>query len=114
MSQGTYGQVSRFAITVGKNLNEEGGWSRQVDVWADGRWLTCDDNQVYVPHFAGRLQDAVGCLLTDPTHHRGRPYPKLSIADNYRRLKDDAETDNSAYSAYSFMDWGPTADNVSM
>jgi hypothetical protein len=113
VGRGTYGQLTRFAITVGEVLSDNGG-SRRVDVWAAYRWLTCDDNNVYVPHFAGCLQHAVGYLLTDPQRRRGRPYPELSVADNYRRLRADAETDNTEYLAYRFMDWGPTADNVSM
>jgi hypothetical protein len=83
-----------------------------VDVWAAGRWLTCDENTVYTPHFAGCLQRAVGGLLADAQHNRGRPFPDLSVADNYRRLR--AEGDNTEYLAYRFMAWGPTADNVSM
>jgi hypothetical protein len=113
MERGTFGQLTRFAITVGEILTDNGG-SRRVDVWAADRWLTCDDNNVNVPHFAGCLQRAVGYLLSDPHHRRGRPYPELSVADNYRRLRADAETDNTEYLAYRIMDWGPTADNVSM
>jgi hypothetical protein len=85
-----------------------------VDVWAAGRWLTCDDHFVYVPHFAGCLQRSVGGLLSDRRRRRGRPYPDLSVADNYRRLRADAAVDNTEYRSYLFMDWGPTADNVSM
>ena len=113
MGRGTYGELTRFAITVAEVLSDNGG-SRRVDVWAADRWLTCDDNSVYVPHFAGSLQHAVGSLLSDPRHSRGRPYPELSVADNYRRLRADAKTDNTEYLAYRFMDWGATADNVSM
>jgi hypothetical protein len=114
VGRGTYGQLTRFAITVGEILSDNGG-SRRVDVWAADRWLTCEDNNVYVPHFAGCLQRAVGALLSDPTDRRlGRPYPELSAMDNYRRLRADAETDNSEHLAYRFMDWGPTADNVGM
>jgi hypothetical protein len=111
VGRGTHGQLTRFAITVGEIVSDDGG-SRRVDVWAVDRWLTCDDNQVYVPHFAGCLQHAVGCLLSNPQHRRGRPYPELSVEDNYRRLR--AEADNTEYLRYRFMDWGPTADNVSM
>ncbi len=113
MARGTYGKRRRFAITVGEALSDNGR-SRRVDVWAAGRWLTCDDNNVYVPFFAGCLQHAVGCLLSDPQHRRGRPHPEQSVADNYRRLRADAEADNAEYLSYRFMHWGPTADNVSM
>jgi hypothetical protein len=109
----TFGQLGRFAITVGEILSDNGG-SRRVDVWAARRWLTCDDNNVYVPHFAGCLQSAVGSLLSNPEFRRGRPYPELSVEDNYRRLRADAETDNTEFWSYRFMHWGPTADNVSM
>ncbi len=51
-------------------------------------------------------------LLRDPQLRRGRPHPELSIEENFRRLRTDAEADNAEY--YGFMDWGPTADNVSM
>ncbi len=108
-----YGQLARFAITVGGILSDNGG-SRRVDVWAADRWLTCDDNIVYVPHFAGCLQRALRGLLSDPGCRRGRPYPGLSVEDNYCRLRVDAANDNAEYLAYRFMDWGPTADNVGM
>jgi hypothetical protein len=110
-----FGDRSRFAIEIGEFYGDD-ITPRRVDVWAAGIWLTCDDNSVYVPFFAGRLQRAVGSLLVDPTYRRlGRPYPELSIEDNYRRLRAEAEEDNTDYRAYGFMDdWGPTADNVGM
>jgi hypothetical protein len=113
VGRATYGQLTRFAITVGEILSENGG-SRRVDVWAADRWLACDDNNVYVPFFAGCLQQAVRSLLSDPQCRRGRPYRELSVEDNYRRLRADAETDSTEYTAYRFMNWGPTADNVGM
>src|SRR5262245_60462037 len=112
MPRGTFGSPTRFAITVGELLHD--GGSRRVAVWAAGCWLTCDDNSVYVPHLAGCLHHAVAYFLTDAERRRGRPYPELSVTDNYRRLKSEAESDNSEYLRYHFMNWGPTADNVGM
>ena len=107
-----FGDRSRFAIEVGDFYGDIDS-ARRVDVWAAGVWLTCDDNNASVPFFAGRLQCAVGSLLVDPTYRRlGMPYPELPVAENFRRLR--AEDDNTDYLAYLFMDWGPTADNVSM
>ncbi|OWK37830.1 hypothetical protein [Fimbriiglobus ruber] len=108
-----FGDRSRFAVEVGESHSDTDA-ARRVDVWAAGVWLTCDDNNVYVPHFAGCLQHAVGYLLSDPQCSCGRPYPELSVADNYRRLWGGAQTDNAQYLSYRFMHWGPTADNVSM
>jgi hypothetical protein len=107
-----FGDRSRFAIEVGEFYGDTDA-ARRVDVWAADVWLTCDDNNVYVPHFAGCLQHAVSNLLVDPTYRLlGRPYLGLSIEDNYRCLR--AEEDNTDFLAYGFMDWGPTADNVGM
>ena len=50
MPRGTHGHASRFAITVGEVLRED-GQSRRVDVYAADRWLTCADNNVYAPSF---------------------------------------------------------------
>jgi hypothetical protein len=108
-----HGRRGQFAIIIGDVLSDNGG-SRRVDVYAAHRLLTCDDNNVYVPHFIGCLQHAVGYLLSDPESRRGRRYPELSVSDNYRKLWSDAETDNTEYLSYRFMHWGPTADNVSM
>lgn len=113
MSLATFGHRTRFAVSLGEVLSDNGG-SRRVDVWAGDRWLTCADNNVFVPHFAGCLQRAVRILLSDLGGRRGRPYRNLSVEDNYCRLKADAETDNTEYLSYRFMHWGPTADNVSM
>ncbi len=109
MGRGTYGQLARFAIRVGE-IRTEDGHSRWVDVWAADRWLTCEDNNVYVPHFAGCLERAVRGLLSEPGCRHGRPYPELSVVDNYRRLRADA--DNAEFLRYQFMHWGPTSDNV--
>ena len=111
MPQGTYGHESRFSIIVGKVLSQH-GQSRRVDVYAADRWLTCADNNVQSPFFAGRLQDAIRRLLADPKSSRGRPFPELSVEDNYRRLR--AENEHDGFLSYRFMDWGPTADNVVM
>jgi hypothetical protein len=113
LGRGTFGHRTRFAITVGE-VPSDSGSLRRVDVWAANRWLTCDDNNVFIPHFARCLQHEIGYLLSDPQHRRGRPHAALSVADNYRRLRADAETENTEYLTYRFMNWGPTADNVSM
>lgn len=112
MAKRWFGDRSRFAVEVGEFVGESDA-HRRVDVWAAGVLLTCDDNHVYVPHFAGCLQHAVSRVLDDPTYRRlRRPDPETCIADNFRRLR--AEEDNSEFWSYRFMHWGPTADNVMM
>ena len=112
MTRRSFGDRSRFAIEV-HEFYGDGDVARRVDVWAAGVWLTCDDNHVYVPHFVECLQHEVARLLADPTsRNESRPNPERSFADSYLHLK--AKDDNTEYLAYRFMDWGPTADNVSM
>ena len=111
MGVGKFGEKSRFAITVGETLSGRGA-VRAVDVWAADQWLTCEDDAVYAPQFAWAVKADLGALLRDPQLRRGRPHPELSIEENFRRLRTDAEADNAEY--YRFMDWGPTADNVNM
>jgi hypothetical protein len=113
-----FGEEAKFAMCV-KGQPSEPPHSRIIDVYAAGRWLTCDDNSVYVPHFAGMLESEVGrLLLTDTRGYQPRPYPQLSIAENYQRLSaanmanDGDETDYRRYWHAMFMNWGPTADNV--
>ena len=105
-----FGLRSRFGFVIGGPAHGP----REVDVYAAGRWLTCDDSRAYVPQFRDGLMRTIGGLLEDGVAERfRRPYPELSPEDNHRRLWADAEAgDNAAYLAYRFMDWGPTTDNV--
>lgn len=113
-----YGERERFAFEIGPPDREHPTTgTRRVDVYAAGRWLTCDDNSVYVPQFAYALEASIAWLLRDPAFYKfSRPYPELSTEDNLRRLLADVEAGVSGgheYRDYSFMNWGPTSDNVS-
>jgi hypothetical protein len=113
-----FGDESRFAMCV-KGPPEDPPHSRTIDVYAAGHWLTCDDNSVYVPTFTGCLEQEVARLLgAARSGHQPRPYPSLSIADNFSRLQaavsapDSDEGACQIYSNAGFMHWGETADNV--
>ena len=111
-----YGLRSRFGVVIGpSDPARPASGMREVDVFAAGRWLTCNDSHAYLPHFTDCLMRAVAQLLDDDVEERcRRPFPELSPADNHRRLSADAEAgDNNEYLRYRFMDWGPTTDNVS-
>lgn len=114
-----FGDESKFAMCV-KGQPSDPPHSRAIDVYAAGRWLTCDDNSVHVPHFSGMLESAVGrTLLTDTRGYQPRPYSNLSAVENYTRLRTATsldtfdEVDYRHFRHALFMDWGPTADNVS-
>lgn len=112
-----YGLRSRFGFVIGPgDPDRPASGLRDVDIYAAGRWLTCDDCHAFLPHFTDCLMGAVARLLDDDVEERWRrPFPELSPADNHRRLSADGEAgDNSEYLRYRFMlNWGPTTDNVS-
>jgi hypothetical protein len=99
-----FGNKSRFAIGFDHAVDSD---SLRVDVWAASTWLTCVDNSVYVPQFADDLKFEIRRFFFSSL--RPRPYPEMSIEDNFRRLHAEEDWDS-----YWFMNWGPTADNVRM
>ncbi|MFE2915827.1 hypothetical protein ACFXI0_11250 [Kitasatospora indigofera] len=106
------GDKHRFAVEVG-----EGGQAlRPVDLWAAGKWLTCDDNMAFVGQFrravletADRLRSGGGSPL---------PFGTLSPEATHRRLTLLAGADDGTGGDYAFrsrfrvLAWGPTTDNV--
>jgi hypothetical protein len=101
------GDKQRFAAEVGES---RGGTDqlRHVDLWAAGRWLTCDDNTAYVPQFCVSVRDTLnwlrsGCDLSPP-------YAGLSLAETHRQL---LEVGDGSREQFWFPLWGPTTDNVS-
>ncbi|MGW0856911.1 hypothetical protein [Streptomyces sp. NPDC002690] len=105
------GDKLRFAAEVG-----ERGQLWRVDLWAAGKWLTCDDNMAYVPQFrrdvletADRLRSGGGFPL---------PFAGMSAEATHRRLvrsageADETEAGYGLRSQFRTLLWGPTTDNV--
>ncbi|MER5779336.1 hypothetical protein ABT144_34640 [Streptomyces sp. NPDC002039] len=105
------GDKLRFAAEIG-----EPGPLRRVDLWVAGRWLTCEDNTVYVPQFRRDVLDAVAWLRSG----EGSPLPfdGLSAEATHRRLMqragddDEPEADYQLRGRFRALLWGPTTDNV--
>ncbi|MET7982078.1 MULTISPECIES: hypothetical protein [unclassified Streptomyces] len=105
------GNKLRFAAEVG-----ELGPLCRVDLWAAGKWLTCDDNMAYVPQFR---RDVVNtALLLRSGEDSPRPFTGLSAEATHRRLVHRAGDDDEPRADYRFRGrfqtllWGPTTDNV--
>jgi hypothetical protein len=101
-----FGNKQRFAAEVGE-LFQGHEQLRRVDLWAAGRWWTCNDNTAYVPQFCMSVQGSVnwlrsGCDLT-------QPFPEVSAAEAHRRL---IAMDDGSREQFWFPLWGPTTDNV--
>jgi hypothetical protein len=100
------GDRQRFAAEVGESRGDSDRL-RRVDLWAAGRWLTCDDNIAFVPQFRMSVQDTLdwiqsGCDLSPP-------YAGVSLIETHRRL---LEVDDGSRERFWFPLWGPTTDNV--
>ena len=109
-----FGERNTFAIELGKP-DEASPDLRTVDVYAAGRWLTCADNVAFLPQFIGSLNDDLNWLITPPTQKRDKlPFDTLSPTENHNEMLKIATEDNDLHLFHRFMDWGPTADNVSM
>jgi hypothetical protein len=77
------GDKQRFAAEVGESWQGH-KTLRRVDLWAAGVWLTCDDNNAFVPQFCADVRRTVnwlrsGCDLSPP-FSEGTP------ADMHRKL----------------------------
>ncbi|MEV6005685.1 hypothetical protein AB0M29_02655 [Streptomyces sp. NPDC051976] len=107
------GDKQRFAAEVGER---EGGLCR-VDLWAGGKWLTCDDNMAFVGQFRRDVLDTVDRLRSG--YGGPAPFDGLSPEDAHRRLRLRAEGEDETGAEFDLrgrvriLDWGPTTDNVS-
>ncbi|MFF1511932.1 hypothetical protein [Streptomyces sp. NPDC058326] len=105
------GDRARFAAEVG-----EPGPLCRVDLWAAGKWLTCDDNMAYVPQFRRDVLDAAAWLRSG--EGASLPFAGLSAEATHRRLRqragddDESEADYQLRSRLRVLLWGPTTDNV--
>ncbi|MFJ9647650.1 hypothetical protein [Streptomyces sp. NPDC101206] len=104
------GKKFRFAAEVG-----ESGPLCRVDLWAAGKWLTCDDNMAYVPQFRRDVLDAAARLRSGDGFPL--PFAGLSAEATHRRLMQDAGDDESdgdhlLHGRFRALLWGPTTDNV--
>ncbi|MFH8738884.1 hypothetical protein [Streptomyces sp. NPDC017964] len=105
------GDKFRFAAEVG-----EPGPLCRVDLWAAGKWLTCDDNMAYVPQLRRDVLDAAAWLRSGKGS--AFPFAGLSAEATHRRLMqragddDEPEADYQLRGRFRVLLWGPTTDNV--
>lgn len=100
------GDKSRFAAEVG----ERDQALRRVDLRAAGKWLTCDDNMIFVRQFRRDVLETAAWLSSG----QGFPLPfdDLSPEATHRRLMLRAGADDERRSQSRALSWGPTTDNV--
>lgn len=101
-----FGKKSRFAAEVGDSRLGS-PLLRRVDLWAGGRWLTCDDNTAFVPQFRADVQRTLEWLRSEPD--LSPPFSGMPLDEAHRRLSASTEREGARF---WFPDWGPTTDNL--
>nr|WP_245871036.1 hypothetical protein [Asanoa hainanensis] len=81
---------------------------RTVDLWAGGKWLTTDDNTVFLPVFINFLRSTAAQV--DRRDVSPCPFPERSPEEIFRLLYADDETDFREQ--FWLLHWGETVDNV--
>jgi hypothetical protein len=107
------GDKQRFAVEVGELVEAGkpragGDQLRRVDLWAAGRWLTCDDSRAFVPELCIDVRDTLDLLRSG--RDLSPPYAGVSLIETHRRL---LEVDDGSREQFWFPMWGPITDNVS-
>ncbi len=88
----------------------------RVDLWAAGKWLTCDDNSSFVGQFRRDVLDTAAWLRSG--QGSALPFDGLSPEATHRRLMhragadDETEAEYELRSRFRVLSWGPTTDNV--
>jgi hypothetical protein len=100
-----FGDRAKFCIEVGAVTPPS---LRTVDLWAGGRWLTTDDNTVYLPTFIGFLRSTAARVRRHDVSPC--PFPERSPEEIFGLLRADDETDFREQ--FWLLHWGETVDNV--
>lgn len=101
-----FGEKIRFAAEVGE-YSEGSSQLRRVDLWAGGRWLTCDDNTAFIPQFRGDVRRTLDWLRSKSD--LSPPFLGMAVIEMHKRL---AVSENREGARFAFPDWGPTTDNL--
>nr|WP_231956832.1 MULTISPECIES: hypothetical protein [unclassified Actinoplanes] len=84
------------------------GELRTVDLWAAGKWLTTEDNTVFLPTFIGFLRSTAAKVRRRQVSPC--PFPEHSPEEVFQLLYADDETDFREQ--FWLMHWGENVDNV--
>lgn len=113
------GHPERFAFEIGER-DDSNHALRHVDIWAGGVRLCIDDNIVYLDQFTNDLADEIGrCYHVSnfAKYLRGLSPVEMATFVLSTREKSSANYDiegDSIYPYYSFLDLGPTTDNLTV
>lgn len=100
-----FGDRARFCVEIGEITPPS---LRTVDLWAGGKWLTTDDNTVFVPTFINFLRSTAARVRRRDVSPC--PFPQCSPEETFRLLHADDDTDFREQ--FWLMHWAETVDNV--
>lgn len=106
-----FGSKSRFAAELGSPEESHTGL-RRIDLWAANQWLTCNDNQAYLPSFTHYLGRTIEWLRT--VGHLPAPLDTLPMIDAHRLLAEscDVESHGDVGEHHIFPQLTEITDNV--
>lgn len=112
------GNKSTFAFDIGqKRLETE---IRTVDIVIDNQYVCCDDNTVFLPQFTASMERDIERIVQNDWHKYHKYFEGKSISEIHEFIlrtrtegsKEYGIEDDSIYPLYSFLNWGPTTDNL--
>ncbi len=101
-----FGDRATFCVEIGEFTSPS---LRVVDLWAGGKWLTTDDNTVYLPSFLYYMRDEA--KLVRQRDIKPCPFPDRTPEEIFKLLRADQ---TGFREQFWFMRWSETVDNVSM
>lgn len=100
--------------------NNESKSLKVVDIIIGNRYVSCDDNTVYLPQFINDVKSTLESLqhidyTTYDKYYKNKTIEKIHqfISGNWEEGSESFNIeDGQVYSLHRFMDWGPTTDNI--
>lgn len=111
------GNKDIYGFDLGKNESKS---LKVVDIIIGNRYVSCDDNTVYLPQFINDVKSTLKSLqhidyTTYDKYYKNKTIEEIHqfISSNWEEGSESFDIeDGQIYSLHRFMDWGPTTDNI--
>lgn len=112
------GNTNTFALDIGADYPEN--QIRKIDVVINNRWVCVDDHSACVPQFITSLELDIKRIRRSDFSKYNQYFTSLSVHEIHECIlktrTEGAEEfdieDDRIYPLHTFMDWGPTTDNL--
>lgn len=101
------GNENNYAFKI---ENDENKNFKIVDIIAQNRYLSCDDNSVYLPQFISSVEQEIENLEKKNYATYEKNHEHKSVVEIHKLMMEDENEE--MFSLHRFMSWGPTTDNI--